>query len=79
MKKYIVAALLLGIVIAHFVLLDFQARGVTINVSNEVLINNKPLEDLQNEIDRFKEENKDKIEEYERIKEWNQEINDYIQ
>ena len=79
MKKYIVAALLLGIVIAHFVLLDFQARGITINVSNEVLINNKPVEDMQKEIDKIKEENKAKIEEYERIKEWNKEVKDYIQ
>ena len=79
MKKYIFAALLLGIVIAHFVLLDFQARGITVNVSNEVLVNIKPQEDLEKEIEQIKVEKKDKIEEYERIKEWNKEIRDYIQ
>ncbi len=79
MKKYIFAALLLGIVIAHFVLLNFQARGITVNVSNEVLVNIKPQEDLEKEIEQIKEEKKDKIEEYERIREWNKEIRDYIQ
>ena len=79
MKKCIVSALLLGIVFAHFVLLDFQPRGITVNVSNEVLVNNKPKEDLQNEIEKIKEEKKTQINEYERIKEWNKEISDYIQ
>lgn len=79
MKKCIVAVLILGIVISHFVLLDTQAKGITVNVSNEVLVNNKHREDIQKEIDRIKEEKQKEIEEYERVSKWNNEIKEYIQ
>ena len=74
MKKILVAALLLGIVVSHFVLLDFQARGITISVSNEIVENTKEKEALEKKLEDIKKEKEEQIKTYEEYKKWNEEL-----
>ena len=75
MKKILVAALLLGIVVSHFVLLDFQTRGITISVSNEIVENTKEKEMLEKKLEDIKKEKEKQIKTYEEYKNWNEELN----
>lgn len=86
-KGFIICLLVVVLFFLGYFLLDMKGRNLSLNKKyvelNEIVKQNEIDRDYyfqkQDELDKLKEENKDKITKYEKVEKWNNEIVSYLE
>lgn len=86
-KGFIICLLVVIFCFLCYFLLDMKGRNLSLNKKyvelSEIVKQNELDRDFyfekQDELDKLKEENKDKIIKYEKVKKWNDEIASYLE
>ena len=86
-KGFIICLLGVLLFFLGYFLLDMKGRNLSLNKKyvelNEIVKQNEIDRDYyfqkQDELDKLKEENKDKITKYEKVEKWNNEIVSYLE
>ena len=86
-KGFIICLLGVLLFFLGYFLLDMKGRNLSLNKKyvelNEIVKQNEIDRDCyfqkQDELDKLKEENKDKITKYEKVEKWNNEIVSYLE
>lgn len=86
-KGFIICLLVALLFFLGYFLFDMKGRNLSLNKKyvelNEIVKQNEIDRDYyfqkQDELDRLKEENKDKIAKYEKVEKWNNEIVSYLE
>jgi hypothetical protein len=86
-KGFIICSFVVVLFFLSYFLLDMKGRNLSLNKKyaelSEIVKQNELDRDFyfekQDELDKLKEENKDKIIKYEKVKKWNDEIASYLE